>query len=67
MSELDIFHMYISQIAEMIVICQGMSQKEYEDWKLETMKTTPIEAAVFMEKIFVIVDRHVYKKMKMGA
>lgn len=63
MSELDIFHVHVPQIAELIVICQGMNQKEYENWKLETMKTTPIEAAVFMEKIFIVVDRHVYRKV----
>lgn len=67
MSELDIFHMYIPQIAELIVICQNMNQKEYEDWKIETIKTIPIEAVVFMEKIFIVVDRHVCRKMKMGA
>ena len=67
MSELDIFHVHVPQIAEMIVICQEMNQKEYENWKLETMKTTPIEAVGFMEKIFAIVDRHVCRKMKMGA
>ena len=67
MSELDIFHVHVPQIAEMIVICQDMSQKEYENWKLETMKTTPIEAVGFMEKIFVIVDQFVCGKMKMGA
>ena len=56
MSEIEIFHMYRPQIAELIVICQGMSQKEYESWKIETMKTTPIEAVAFMEKIVKVVS-----------
>lgn len=56
MSETDIFHVYKSKIAELIVICQGMNQKEYDDWKIETMKTTPMEAVVFMEKIFIVVS-----------
>ena len=67
MSELDIFHMYMQQIAELIVICQDMSRKQYENWKIETMKTTPMEAVVFMEKIFIVVDRHVCRKLKTGA
>lgn len=67
MSELDIFHVHVQQIAELIVVCQEMSQKEYEDWKIETIKTTPMEAAVFMEKIIIVVDRHVHRKMKRGA
>ncbi len=67
MSEIDVFQMYIPQITELIVVCQEMNRKEYENWKIETMKTTPIEAVGFMEKIFVIVDRFVCRKMKMGA
>lgn len=55
MSETDIFHMYRPQIAELIVICQGMNQKEYESWKIETMKTTPMDAIAFMEKMLMVV------------
>ena len=57
MSEIEIFHMYRPQIAELIVICQGMNQKEYESWKAETMKTTPMEAIAFMEKIVIVVAK----------
>lgn len=46
MSEIDIFNMYIQQIAELIAVCREMNQKEYEGWKIETMKTTPIEAVI---------------------
>lgn len=67
MSEIDIFNMYIQQIAELIAVCREMNQKEYEGWKIETMKTTPIEAVVFMKKIFAVVDRCAYKKIKTGA
>ena len=56
MSETDIFHMYKPQIAELIVICQGMNPKEYESWKTETMETTPMDAVAFMEKIFMVVS-----------
>ena len=56
MSETDIFHMYRPQIAELIVICQGMNQKEYESWMTETMKTTPMDAVAFMEKIVMVVS-----------
>lgn len=66
-SEIDIFNMYIQQIAELIAVCREMNQKEYEGWKIETMKTTLIEAVVFMKKIFAVVDRCVYKKIKTGA
>ena len=62
MSEIEIFHMYRLQIAKLIVICQDMNQKEYESWKAETMKTTPMEAVAFMEKILMVVSA--FKKVE---
>ena len=56
MSELDIFHMYIPQITELIVTCKDMNQKQYEGWKAETMEATPMEAVGFMEKILMVVS-----------
>jgi len=56
-SELDIYHMYIAQVAELIVTCQEMNQKQYDNWKTETMEATPMEAIGFMEKIIIIVDQ----------
>ena len=62
MSETDVFHMYIPQVAELIVICQDMNQEEYEGWKAETMEATPMEADAFMEKIIMIVTA--FRKME---
>lgn len=56
MSELDVFHRYIPQISELIVICQEMNRKEYEDWKIETMKVVPVEAIGFMKKVLILVS-----------
>lgn len=67
MSELDIYQMYILRIAELISVCQGMSQEQYENWKIDTMRITPMEAVVFMEKVFIIVDRFVLMEIGMGA
>lgn len=56
MTGLDIFHMYRPQIIELAVICQDMNRKEYESWKAETMKATPMKAAGFMGKVIMIVS-----------
>ncbi len=44
-----------------------MTQEQYENWKIDTMRITPTEAAVFMEKVFIIVDRHICREIGMGA
>ena len=44
-----------------------MSQEQYENWKIDTMRITPMEAVVFMEKVFIIVDRFVLMEIGMGA
>lgn len=58
MSERDLFLMYLSQIAEMIVNCQQMTQESYKQWKQQTRESTPDDAMGFMEKIFVITDQY---------
>ncbi len=58
MSERDLYLMYLPQIAEMIVSCQQMTPKGYEQWKKETRDSTPDEAKGFMEKVFEVVDKH---------
>lgn len=58
MSERELYLMYLPQIAEMIVSCQQMEQKDYEQWKKETRESTPDNAKGFMEKIFEVVDKY---------
>jgi len=58
MSERDLFLMYLSQIAEMIVNCQQMTQEGYKQWKKDIRESTPDEAKGFMEKVTEVVDRH---------
>lgn len=58
MSERDLFLMHLSQIAEMIVNCQQMTQDGYKQWKQQTRDSTPDDAIGFMEKIFVITDQY---------
>ena len=58
MSERDLFLMYLSQIAEMIVNCQQMTQEGYKQWKQQTRDSTPYEAKGFMEKVIEVVGRH---------
>lgn len=58
MLERDLYLMYLPQIAEMVVSCQQMTQKDYEQWKQETRESTPDEAIGFMEKVFEVVDKY---------
>lgn len=58
MSERDLYLLYLSQIAELIVDCQQMDHENYEQWKRETRESIPNEAVDFMEKVFVVVDRY---------
>ena len=58
MSERDLYLLYLSQIAELIVDCQQMTQEGYEQWKQETRESTPDDAMGFMEKVIAVVDNH---------
>lgn len=58
MFEKDIYLMYLSQIAELIVDCQQMTQEGYEQWKQEIRESTPHVAAGFMEEVFAVVDKY---------
>lgn len=58
MSERDLYLLYLSQIAELIVDCQQMTQEGYEQWKKETTESTPDDAMGFMEKVIAVVDSH---------
>lgn len=58
MSERDLYLLYLSQIAELIVDCQQMTHESYEQWKKETRESTPDDAMGFMEKVIAVVDMH---------
>jgi len=58
MSERDLYLLYLSQIVELIVDCQQMTQEGYEQWKQETRESTPDDAMGFMEKVIAVVDNH---------
>lgn len=58
MSEKDLYLMYLPQIAELIVSCQQMEQKDYEQWKKETRESVLDAAVDFMEKVFVVIDKY---------
>lgn len=58
MSERDLYLLYLSQIAELIVDCQQMDHESYEQWKKETRESTPDDAMGFMEKVIAVVDSH---------
>lgn len=57
-SQRDLYLMYLPQIVELIVDCQQMTQKVYEQWKVETLESTPDEAVGFIKKVFVVTDRY---------
>ena len=59
MSEIDIYRMYIPQIAEMIADCQKMTPEGYAEWKRESREAASVAAIDFMEKIFALTDRFV--------
>lgn len=58
MSERDLYLLYLSQIAELIVDCQQMDLESYEQWKKETRESVPDAAVDFMEKVFVVTDKY---------
>lgn len=58
MSERDFYFMHLPQIAELAAECQQMTEEGYGGWKKETLEQMPIEAVGFMEKVFVVIDRH---------
>lgn len=58
MSERELYLLYLPQIAELIVDCQQMTQEGYDEWKKETLASTPDEAIGFMKKVFVVTDKY---------
>lgn len=58
MSERDLYLMFLLQIAELIVDCQQMTQEDYEQWKIETRESIPVDSVDFMEKVFIITDKY---------
>jgi len=58
MSERNLYLLYLPQVAELIVVCQQMDCESYEQWKQETRGTIPDDAMGFMEKVFIIIDKH---------
>ena len=58
MSERDLYLMFLPQIAELIVDCQRMTQKSYEQWINETRESVPVDAIDFMEKVFIVIDKY---------
>lgn len=57
MTEREFYISCIPMIAEMIVICQESDERDYEDWKRETMEHVTDSAKSFMEKVFVTMDK----------
>ncbi len=62
MSERDVYIQCIPMIAEMIVLLREMSQREYEDWKQETMQATADKAKDFMRKVLSCIDKVMAKE-----
>lgn len=58
MSEKDLYLMFLLQVAELIVDCQQMTQEDYEQWKIETRESIPVDSVDFMEKVFIITDKY---------
>lgn len=58
MSEKDVYHMFLLQIAELIMDCQQMTQEDYNSWKQETLESIPSEDIKVLEKVFMLTDRY---------
>ena len=59
MTEYDLFVECIPMIAEMAARCRRLSEREYEDWKRETMGHAPEMVREFMGKVLITIDKYV--------